>query len=411
MQDYGLKVEKALIPINNSFENERIQYLITEEGMPLYEVNRWLELVSINSYLTGETYAYKLLSYLRFLKANKLHYLKVKKRFVIEEYIKFLVFEKGQNTNTDNLPTSNKEFSSISTSQKRKNKEISKDSIIGRISIIKNFYSWLEDNDISTQNPFGSQDNSNTKVTRSYSTKNFLYRQIWNFNTQKFITPNIITKKQQNHIKWYTEKEIEEILIILPTLRDKIIFKISIETGARIGEILGLHLQDFNRTDGIITIRKAPNNENKAQAKTIERDLYISDELAASIENYLRGERGESDIYFSTFLFINYKGNKKGYAVNQRNYLKILKNWTSKIGFEKKDIRTHSGRSTHAQMLLEYLIEGKITEHYIMAQMGWKGNINTLKKYTKSYNEKSRMKIAKELLEHQIKNPIITIEE
>ncbi|MEC3462053.1 hypothetical protein P9149_08820, partial [Bacillus thuringiensis] len=59
MQDYGLKVEKALMPVNNSFENERIQYLITEDGVPLYEVNRWLELVSINSYLTGETYACK----------------------------------------------------------------------------------------------------------------------------------------------------------------------------------------------------------------------------------------------------------------------------------------------------------------------------------------------------------------
>ncbi|AFQ18898.1 site-specific integrase [Bacillus thuringiensis] len=411
MQDYGLKVEKALMPVNNSFENERIQYLITEDGVPLYEVNRWLELVSINSYLTGETYAYKLLSYLRFLKANKLHYLEVKKRFVLEEYIKSLVFEKNQITHINDLPTSNKTSSSVNTHQKRKNTKISKDSIILRISVIKNFYNWLEDNDISDQSPLATQNKPNNGTPRFHSTKNFLYRQIWNFNTQKFITPNIIPKTTQNHIKWYTEKEIEQILIVLPTLRDKIIFKISIETGARIGEILGLHLQDFNGTDGIITIKKAPNNENKAQAKTIERDLYISDELSASIENYIRGERGESDIYFSTFLFINYKGNKKGYAVNQRNYLKILKNWASKIGFEKKDIRTHSGRSTHAQILLEYLFEGKVTEHYIMAQMGWKGNINTLKKYTRSYNEKSRMKIAKELLEHQIKYPIITIED
>ncbi|MGX5633701.1 tyrosine-type recombinase/integrase [Bacillus thuringiensis] len=411
MQDYGLKVEKALIPVNDSFENERIQYIITEEGIPLYELNRWLELVSINSYLTGETYAYKLLSYLRFLKANKLHYLEVKKRVVIEEYIKFLVFEEKQNTQINNLYPSNNEFSSRNTSQKRLNTKISKDSIIGRISVIKHFYTWLEDNGISDHNPLDFQNKSNNKTSRSYSTKNFLYRQIWNFNTQKFITPNIIPKIDQNHIKWYTAKEIEQILIVLPTLRDKIIFKISIETGARIGEILGLHLHDFNRTDGVITIRKAPNNENKAQAKTIERDLYISDELGTSIENYIRGERGESDIYFSTFLFINYKGDKKGYAVNQRNYLKILKNWASKIGFEKKDIRTHSGRSTHAQILLEYLLEGKITEHYIMAQMGWTGNINTLKKYTKAYNEKSRMKIAKELLEHQIKYPIITNED
>ncbi|MEC2473984.1 site-specific integrase [Bacillus thuringiensis] len=337
--------------------------------------------------------------------------MEVKKRFVLEEYIKSLVFEKNQITHINDLPTSNKTSSSVNTHQKRKNTKISKDSIILRISVIKNFYNWLEDNDISDQSPLATQNKPNNGTPRFHSTKNFLYRQIWNFNTQKFITPNIIPKTTQNHIKWYTEKEIEQILIVLPTLRDKIIFKISIETGARIGEILGLHLQDFNGTDGIITIKKAPNNENKAQAKTIERDLYISDELSASIENYIRGERGESDIYFSTFLFINYKGNKKGYAVNQRNYLKILKNWASKIGFEKKDIRTHSGRSTHAQILLEYLFEGKVTEHYIMAQMGWKGNINTLKKYTRSYNEKSRMKIAKELLEHQIKYPIITIED
>ncbi|MFE0508271.1 hypothetical protein ACWF7H_29235 [Peribacillus butanolivorans] len=56
--NYGLKVEQRLKYIPNLGE-EVIQYYITENDIPLYEVNRWVEYVSVNSYKTGGNYAAK----------------------------------------------------------------------------------------------------------------------------------------------------------------------------------------------------------------------------------------------------------------------------------------------------------------------------------------------------------------
>lgn len=57
----GLRVELAK-------DNNDIRYMITENGIPIQDPCLWLDLVSINSFLTGERYAYALLRYLRFLK-------------------------------------------------------------------------------------------------------------------------------------------------------------------------------------------------------------------------------------------------------------------------------------------------------------------------------------------------------
>ncbi|MFP3413756.1 hypothetical protein SB773_19495 [Bacillus sp. SIMBA_074] len=76
---YGLKVKKAS-------NGEVLRYLIVEDGIPVPEVCLWLDFVSINSYLTGERYAYTLLRYLRYLKGRNIHYKNVTRKGVIEEY-------------------------------------------------------------------------------------------------------------------------------------------------------------------------------------------------------------------------------------------------------------------------------------------------------------------------------------
>jgi hypothetical protein len=50
-----------------------------------------LDLVSVNSYLTGERYAYALMRYFRFLRENGLEHREVTSKRVIEEYIKDLL--------------------------------------------------------------------------------------------------------------------------------------------------------------------------------------------------------------------------------------------------------------------------------------------------------------------------------
>ncbi|MGR5908190.1 hypothetical protein ACT7DL_19825 [Bacillus paranthracis] len=108
------------------------------------------------------------------------------------------------------------------------------------VSVLKSFYYWLEDNMKVMHNPitYESKDIKNIK----FKEIKFLYGQIWEFNVEQTILSRLTYKQKRNHLKWYSEEEKENISKFLPTLRDKLIFQISVETGMRIGEILGLRL-------------------------------------------------------------------------------------------------------------------------------------------------------------------------
>jgi integrase len=334
--------------------------------------------------LTGKAYAYSILEFLRYLKSKSIHYKEVQSSCIIEEYIKFALFGKD-------------DVSEIKGS-------LSINSVKNRISIIKTFYEWLEDNREVEANPVNY--GRTGKLSKKHSKHKFLYGQVWEFDYQKSVSTFLRHRKEQNHVRWYEKNEIESIINHLPTMRDKIVFKISIETGCRIGEILGLRLSNFNDREATILIRKNQNAENEARAKTAERDLYISRTLADEFCDYIRGERFDADVDQCDYLFINHKGPSKGKAMRTRNFLDILKKSGEKAGISADKIRTHSGRSTHAQHLLDALHEGKISQVYILQQMGW-SNIETMKSYIRSYNEKSRVKLARSIVDEVIDLPKI----
>lgn len=378
VETYGLKVIETLMSAPRKKAGEQKLFVIIEHGIPLYEVNRWIEHNSVNSYLTGRAYAYHLLDYLRYIKAKKTHYKKVTNKKFFESYIKYLIY--GDST-------------VISM-----NVKISVDAIKQRISVIKQFYQWLEDNggiiiEDKTVSIF-SKNSPNLK-------KGFLYGQIWSY---KF-TDDKLTKlrgiNKQTHIKWYSQDEIRLILKALASARDKLIFRITIETGARIGEVLGLKLNQFVIDEGLLKIRREDNHENDAFAKTNDRDLPLSQQLTKDLCLYIQGERVTFDCNFSDFLFINHKGKTVGKAVSSKNYLKILKDAANKAGLDGKQIRTHSGRSTLAQILVEELHAGTVTETFILQQFGW-SNIDTMKSYTRAHEDKKRISLGKDIIERRI---------
>ncbi|MCV5434271.1 tyrosine-type recombinase/integrase, partial [Escherichia coli] len=70
---------------------------------------------------------------------------------------------------------------------------------------------------------------------------------------------------------------------------------------------------------------------------------------------YKENDRREADVEYSNYLFLNYKGRYKGRPLKTRNFLNILKDAAEKAGLDRKEIRTHSGRSTRAQELVEIM--------------------------------------------------------
>ncbi|OXS72080.1 tyrosine-type recombinase/integrase [Priestia filamentosa] len=382
---YNLKVEKALKSTFNDSEEKRIQYYITEDDLPLYEVNRWLELVSINSFKSGENYAYKLLSYLRFLKGKyQIHYKEVYKKNIIVDYIKYLLYGDEVMAKLQGKRSWN--------------------SISEYISVIKSFYDWLEDEKEIDTNPVTYGNIQNKKTGRKHMKKKLLYGEIYNFDldAKHNITNKLRYREKRSHLKWYTEKEIKMITDALSTRRDKLVFQILVETGTRIGECLGLRLHHHDMHEGILMIRKSENVENKATVKTNERDLYITDTLNDEILEYIRSDRNKVDITLSDYLFLNYKGSNKGQPLEQKNFLKILKRAGERAGLDPRKIITHAGRSTRAQHLLDLLAEGKITEGFITQEMGW-ASIDTLKQYVKGFDTRKRIEVAKNIKERRIK--------
>ncbi|MGG0845071.1 hypothetical protein [Peribacillus simplex] len=169
--------------------------MITEKGIPIQDACLWLDLVNINSYLTGERYAYALMRYFRFLRENGLEHREVTNKRVIEENIKCLLGLGEKVIDFESQIT----FTALNT----------------YITVLKSFYHWLEDENIVTSNPvlFSSK---RTKRSPQVSTK-LLYGQVWQFDIDESIMPRITYRRKRNHLKWYSKEEVTNILQELPT--------------------------------------------------------------------------------------------------------------------------------------------------------------------------------------------------
>lgn len=363
---FGLRVEIAK-------DSNDVRYMITDDGVPIQDVCLWLDIISINSYLTGEKYAYCLLRYLRFLKANQLNYREVVSKNVIEEYIKNLL---GLDTKVVNVET-RMTFTALSN----------------YITVLKSFYHWLEDERKVVRNPVTYSTNR-TRQAPLVNTK-FLYGQIWRFEIEESVLSRVTYRQKRSHLKWYTEDEVNAIHRNLPSNRDKTIFSISIQTGMRIGEILGLKLSHFEPHEPALKVQRQPNVDNRARAKTTERTLAIYRSLADEISSYILNERVEADIANSEYLFLNYKGRYVGHPLKPRNFLRILKDAGERSGLLRSEIRTHSGRSTRTQELLELMIEHPelgITPTFIDEELGWRSE-RSKRVYEKGFSLRQKRKI------------------
>ncbi|WP_238591043.1 tyrosine-type recombinase/integrase [Oceanobacillus picturae] len=354
-------------------EKNDIRYMITENGIPIQDACLWLDLNSINSYLTGERYAYALSRYFRFLKSNGLKYQEVTNKSVIEEYIKDLLGLGARVIDYESRMT----FTALNT----------------YITVLKSFYRWLEDERKVAINPVLFSGKS-TKQTPMVNTK-LLYGQIWRFDIEESILSRVTYRRKRNHLKWYSVKEITEIKGQLPTLRDQTVFTISVETGMRIGEILGLKIENFDPFEPSLEIVRDENTENRARAKTMERTVHIYNTLADMLQTYINTERAKANILNSNYLFLNHKGVHQGNPLKPRNFLSILKVAGERAGLSKDEIRTHSGRSTRAQELIELMREQPelgITPTFIDEELGWKSE-RSIKVYEKGYSRRQKKKI------------------
>lgn len=371
------RVEKAKVPVGDSYEP---RYIITKDYECVDVVNRWIDINSINSYKTGKKYAEVLVKYLNYLDSLNLSYEKVTKKSVINGFIKHLLYGDEKNLSMEGKTSINL--------------------VKNYIGIIKNFYFWLEDEQLVEINPVLSGSSS---TNYSHVKNKFLYGQIYNLDIKESVITKLRGKQKRKYLKWLSGEEIEKMLNSFTSDRDKCIFLVSHKTGARMGEILGIKLDEYDAHEKVLKIRRDTTNPNEALVKTLERDLYIDDELVELLNKYIIGERAdiESDVGWCDYLFLTTKGKNKGLPVQYPNILKTFKKAGVKAGLNPEDVITHSGRSTRAQTLIELAIEYPeigITEAYIKEEFGW-NSIDTLNHYKKQTNSRLRKKVTEKISE------------
>ncbi|SCM82301.1 Integrase family protein [uncultured Sporomusa sp.] len=148
--------------------------------------------------------------------------------------------------------------------------------------------------------------------------------------------------------------------------RDKLILKILYHTGLRIGELLGLRIEDYDTpcNDGIGALHVIYRNENEAhqRQKTGNRIVHIPMELIYEIDEYVTCERP----YVSGInnIFVSNKGPTKGKPLSRKAIQKLFKLCSKKSGVE---FTSHTLRHTHFTELAEFGYD----EAFIKERGGW----------------------------------------
>lgn len=348
-------IQKAIIESNNG--NQHQSYLITKDFSPLLEINQYLEQKSLRSSKTGKQYAKKLVVYLNWLDQRDLSYEEATNKHV-KAFIHELIFI----------------YPGVEDqSVQSMNSELSYSTISFYVTVITDFYRWLDDN-------YESRVSFRHDKDIKRAEKSYLYGQIYS-SDYKYIIDRYLPRMNpsKDYIKWYTDHEKKLICSNFMTLRDECVFRLTLE-GMRIDEALSVRLDDFDADAGIIKPSRSKGKPSVTYGRENHlRVVALPSKTREVIARYLTTERMQAEnnsMHISQYIFINLKtGRYQGQPLSYRNYLRILKTASKKAGLNPDRIRTHSGRSTKVMNVLEYSAlhpENALTDVEIHEVFGWK---------------------------------------
>ncbi|MBU3179565.1 tyrosine-type recombinase/integrase [Clostridium psychrophilum] len=175
------------------------------------------------------------------------------------------------------------------------------------------------------------------------------------------------------------DDEAEAFLNALPTRRDKLIFKIMYFTGARVGEVLDLQIQDIPYPDMSKELEILENIKSKGK----RRNLYIQTALVQEIDTFIMEERNNIDTEHS-YIFVAQQKQNLGKPLTYRGIYEVFNTVKrkTKIYFNFHDLR---------HTFITHLVENGIDISVVMIIAGHE-HVTTTQKYThisKKYLEDS----------------------
>lgn len=343
-----------------------VRHMITDNNIPFFRANQWLELKSIRKSSTGLEYAKKLAVFLNWLDQQRLSYNQITNRNV-RTFLHYLIF--GNLLNGKLLSAQ----SSICSS-----------TLQTYITVITGFYRWLDEI---------RQTEMLWKSKRMKSNNSFLYGQIYSYEYRYLVDGYAaMLKSGRDYIKWYDEATKNSLCNSFFTLRDEAVLRLTFE-GFRIDEVLSITLDSYNATDRIVQPTRSKGQANANTKSNPLRVVALPENTCNIINRYIQTERAIAEMesgQISQYLFINLNSGKaQGMPLRYHNYLKILKRCAERAGLDPSKIRTHNGRSSKAMEFLERQAlhpEENITDGIIMESFGWH-NFSSIDHYRNHNNQ------------------------
>ncbi|OLN26108.1 tyrosine-type recombinase/integrase [Desulfosporosinus metallidurans] len=203
-------------------------------------------------------------------------------------------------------------------------------------------------------------------------------------------------KAKRSYRKWYSEKEIEALATNFKSLRDQVIFLISVRLGCRITEVLTMKYEHYDWENKVVFV---------SESKTFTRHLAVDEDLDILIKKYCLTDRNEieSQVGVCDYLFLNKKGKYKGQPVHYHNFREILKGCAERAGMDAEKVITHAGRSTRAAEIAKMKRLGVpgVTDEYFIQTMGW-SSMASAKPYLKMLDIDEMKAISKRISERRI---------
>jgi len=328
------------------------RYMLVDNHIPLFRVNRWIELKSIKKASTGHEYAKKMAVFLNWLESRSVSYEDATNRHV-RQFLHSLIFGNLDDCKIKSLQTT----AGSSTLNKY-------------IAVITGFYKWLDDI-CQTEMIWNSKS--------VQANKSFLYGQIYSYEYKYLVDRYAaMLKPGREYIKWYDAETKELLLNNFTTLRDEAVLRLTLE-GFRIDEVLSITFDSYNATDRVVQPTRSKGKSDARVNNNHLRVVALPEKTCDVINRYVQTERAAAETEsgrMSQYLFINLnKGKTQGKPVSYHNYLKILKKCAERAGLDESKIRTHNGRSTKVMEFLEHQAvrpEDNISDAIIMEHFGWR---------------------------------------
>ena len=312
-------------------ENNIKRYMLLDQrGVPVPAAMKYIKYLDTTkkSPNTQKSYCYALKHFFTYLKEVDKDY----KHIRLEDLVEFVGWLRSPYGSSKVAPI--KQEKAIRTEK----------TVNHTITVIANFYDYLFRNE-EIQNDMTEKLMKQVFTGGRTHYKSFLHH----VHKDKPSERNVLKLKEpRKKVDTLTKEQVQQVLQATTNIRDRFLIQLLFETGFRIGETIGLFMEDFKfdfQKGHRISLVDRGELENGAKLKTGERAIYVSQSLMDLYDDYLYEVLDELELD-SNFVFVKTRGKNVGKPMDYKDVASLFKRLKKKTGI--KNLHPHLFRHTHA---------------------------------------------------------------